>query len=146
MQRPKPSHRDAPARHGTSFRCIGCGLDVPMQASGTAHRNHCPHCLTSRHVDRVPGDRAAGCGGRMEPISVTVRGAGEWVIIHRCRACGTLGANRCAGDDNPLALLRIVLRPISASSVLLDGERPPPERSSLPLRKVLSVGSEGRSD
>ncbi|GES36765.1 hypothetical protein RAJCM14343_2018 [Rhodococcus aetherivorans] len=69
----------------------------------------------------MPGDRAAGCGGRMEPISVTVRGGGEWVIIHRCRTCGTLDANRCAGDDNPLALVRIVLRPISASGVLLDG-------------------------
>ncbi|WP_260502275.1 RNHCP domain-containing protein [Rhodococcus aetherivorans] len=43
------------------------------------------------------------------------------MIIHRCRTCGTLDANRCAGDDNPLALVRIVLRPISASGGLLDG-------------------------
>ncbi|WP_280417716.1 RNHCP domain-containing protein [Nocardia carnea] len=113
-QRPKPVHRDGPARRGTSFRCLGCGVDVSMQAPGTAHRNHCPICLCSRHVDRrIPGDRAAGCGGRMDAISITVRGSGEWVIIHRCAVCGVMGANRSAGDDNPLALVRIAVRPIS---------------------------------
>lgn len=113
-QRAKPVHRDGPARRGTSFRCLGCGVDVAMQAPGTAHRNHCPICLCSRHVDRrIPGDRAADCGGRMDAISISVRGAGEWVIIHRCSACGVMGANRSAGDDNPLALVRIAVRPIA---------------------------------
>ncbi|MFI9533711.1 RNHCP domain-containing protein [Nocardia fusca] len=113
-QRAKPVHRDGPARRGTSFRCLGCRSEVSMQAPGTAHRNHCPTCLASRHVDRkIPGDRAAACGGRMDAISISVRGAGEWVIIHRCSACGAMGANRSAGDDNPLALVRIAVRPIS---------------------------------
>ncbi len=49
----------------------------------------------------------------MDAISISVRGTGEWVIIHRCSACGTMGANRSAGDDNPLALVRIAVRPIS---------------------------------
>ncbi|ORM08277.1 hypothetical protein A5N77_21680 [Prescottella equi] len=93
---------------------MGCGLDVPMWAPGTAHRNHCPTCLCSRHVDRtVPGDRASSCGGRMDPISISVRGGGEWLIVHRCGACGAMGVNRTAGDDNPLALLRIAVRPLS---------------------------------
>ncbi|AVP71211.1 RNHCP domain protein [Prescottella equi] len=113
-QRAKPVHRDGPARRGTSFRCLGCGLDVPMWAPGTAHRNHCPTCLCSRHVDRtVPGDRASSCGGRMDPISISVRGGGEWLIVHRCGACGAMGVNRTAGDDNPLALVRIAVRPLS---------------------------------
>jgi hypothetical protein len=44
-------------RRGTStFRCRNCGLDVGTTAPGTAHRNHCPSCLWSRHVDDVPGD------------------------------------------------------------------------------------------
>jgi len=49
----------------------------------------------------------------MDPISISVRGGGEWVIIHRCSACGAMGANRTAGDDNPLALVRIAVRPLS---------------------------------
>jgi len=84
-----------------------------MQAPGTSHRNHCPNCLTSRHVDeRRPGDRAADCGARMEPIAVAVRGDGEWILIHRCTGCDALSANRTAGDDNPLLLVRTAVRPL----------------------------------
>jgi len=49
----------------------------------------------------------------MDPISISVRGSGEWVIIHRCSACGAVGANRVAGDDNPLSLVRLAVRPLS---------------------------------
>lgn len=110
-QRRKEGRRGEPRE---AFRCVGCRLDVPMDAPGTAHRNHCPHCLTSLHLDhRVPGDRRAGCRGRMAALSVTVRGDGEWLIIHCCESCGVLSANRIAGDDNALALLRIAVRPLS---------------------------------
>ncbi|TMR92258.1 RNHCP domain-containing protein [Nonomuraea basaltis] len=112
-QRRKKAHQREP---GDAFRCAGCRLDVPMSAPGTAHRNHCPHCLTSLHVDhRIPGDRQAGCRGRMAALSVTVRQDGEWLIIHHCQSCGGLSANRIAGDDNALALLRIAIRPLSDS-------------------------------
>ncbi|MGQ0824424.1 MAG: RNHCP domain-containing protein [Actinomycetota bacterium] len=100
-------------RSPSSFRCRHCGLDVSLDAPGTAHRNHCPNCLWSRHVDDRPGDRAAECGASMEPIAISVRGDGEWVLIHRCTACDSLHANRSAGDDNPLPLLRIAVRPIA---------------------------------
>ena len=74
-----------------------------MAAPGTEHRNHCPNCLWSLHVDDdVPGDRAADCGGSMEPIGVSVRDDGEWALVHRCTACSTVHVNRIAGDDNPL--------------------------------------------
>ena len=96
-----------------SFRCHHCGLDVPAQAPGTAHRNHCPNCLWSRHVDNRPGDRAADCGASMEPVAIAVRGGGEWVIVHRCRGCDTAHLNRSAGDDSPLLLLRLALRPLA---------------------------------
>ncbi|MEU8521644.1 RNHCP domain-containing protein [Streptomyces sp. NBC_01216] len=99
---------------GDAFRCAGCRLDVPLAAPGTAHRNHCPHCLASLHVDRnVPGDRAATCRGRMTALSVAVRADGEWMIIHHCLSCGELSANRIAGDDNPLALIRLAVRPLT---------------------------------
>ncbi|GGT35474.1 hypothetical protein GCM10010207_39500 [Streptomyces atratus] len=87
---------------------------MPLTAPGTAHRNHCPHCLTSLHVDqRIPGDRASGCRGRMTALSLSVRQDGEWLIIHECLTCGELSANRIAGDDNALALLRMAVRPLS---------------------------------
>jgi RNHCP domain len=84
-----------------------------IDALGTAHRNHCPYCLWSRHLDNTPGDRGADCGASMEPIAVSVRGDGEWVLVHRCTACEMLHLNRIAGDDNPLALLRMVTRPLA---------------------------------
>jgi hypothetical protein len=91
-----------------------CRLDVSMDAPGTQHRNHCPNCLWSRHLDtRVPGDRAADCGGSVEPIAVCVRGDGEWALVHRCTGCATVHVNRIAGDDNPLMLIRLAVRPLA---------------------------------
>jgi hypothetical protein len=105
--------RDRRAQQG-SFRCGHCRLDVSLRAGGTAHRNHCPNCLWSRHLDDdAPGDRAAECGSLMEPIAITVRGGGEWVLVHRCRGCGEVHLNRSAGDDNPLALMRLAVLPLA---------------------------------
>ncbi len=95
------------------FACVHCGQPVVPETYGTAHRNHCPWCLWSRHLDETPGDRAASCGGAMEPIAVWVRQGGEWAIIHRCRKCGELHSNRIAGDDNELALVSLAVRAIS---------------------------------
>jgi hypothetical protein len=98
----------------SSFRCRNCRLDVPTHALGSAHRNHCPNCLWSRHLDDdSPGDRAADCGSLMEPIAISVRGDGEWVLVHRCTGCDELHLNRTAADDNPLMLLRLAVRPLA---------------------------------
>jgi len=99
-------------RRSDTFRCKRCRLDVPLQAPGTRHRNHCPSCLWSRHLDEAPGDRAAGCAGSMEPIAVTVQRDGEWSLVHRC-TCGHVRLNRVAGDDNPLTLMQIAVRPLA---------------------------------
>lgn len=118
-----------------SFTCKACGHLVTPEEAGTQHRNHCPNCLSSLHVDNEPGDRAADCGGVMEPISVWVRNNGEWAIIHRCKRCGALSSNRVAADDNPLKLMSIALRPLAEPpfpierikelSDLLAGEQDP---------------------
>jgi len=107
--------RRARGAHGDpgTFRCGHCRLDVSLEAVGTAHRNHCPNCLWSRHVDDSPGDRAAECGSLMEPIAITVRGDGEWVLVHRCGGCEELHLNRTAGDDNPLMLVRLAVLPLA---------------------------------
>lgn len=95
------------------FICKSCGHIVPLNVSGTRNRNHCPKCLMSIHLDNVPGDREANCGGIMEPISVWVRDNGEWAIIHRCRICGKISSNRIAADDNIVKLLSIAVKPLS---------------------------------
>ncbi|GAA4669737.1 hypothetical protein GCM10023347_24390 [Streptomyces chumphonensis] len=112
-QRHKDVLHGAGGHRADAFRCVHCRLEVSLTAPGTVHRNHCPHCLTSRHVDRrVPGDRASDCRGRMEPLALSTRPDGEWMIVHRCLSCGELGVNRIAGDDNALALVRMALRPL----------------------------------
>ena len=107
-------------RRAETFRCIHCRLDVPLAAAGTAHRNHCPNCLWSRHLDVDPGDRGSDCQASMEPIAITVRKDGEWILIHRCQGCGTLASNRTAGDDNPLLLVRIAVKPLAQPPFPLD--------------------------
>lgn len=81
------------------------------------HRNHCPNCLSSVHVDEKLGDRASDCHGVMEPIAVWVRKSGEWVIIHRCRICGKLSSNRIATDDNPMKLMAIAMCPYGSETI-----------------------------
>lgn len=95
------------------FRCLFCSSSVVPPSTGSQHRNHCPYCLWSLHVDDQPGDRMANCRGLMEPVAVWVRAKGEWALVHRCQACGSLKSNRIAADDNQLALLSIAVRPLA---------------------------------
>ena len=110
-------------RHHTSnecFTCKVCGRLVVPEGAGSEHRNHCPNCLSSQHVDDEPGDRMADCGGVMEPIGVWVKKGGEWAIIHRCKSCGHLSVNRSAADDNPLKLMSVALKPLSSPPFPLE--------------------------
>lgn len=95
-----------------SFECRVCGRLVVPENAGSSHRNHCPNCLSSMHLDIEPGDRAAECGGIMDSVAVWVRKNGEWAIIHRCRRCGAFSSNRTAADDNPMKLMSIAMRPL----------------------------------
>lgn len=98
---------------GEAFVCRVCGRTVTPEQTGSRHRNHCPHCLSSLHLDDQPGDRAAHCGGVMDAIGIWVRRNGEWAIIHRCRTCGHLSSNRSAADDNPYLLMSLAVRPLA---------------------------------
>ena len=71
-------------------------------------------------MDIEPGDRESDCGGIMEPVAVWVRRGGEWAIIHRCKRCGALSSNRVAADDNPMKLMSIAMRPLSAPPFPLE--------------------------
>jgi hypothetical protein len=112
------SHRSRPDEQ--EFTCIHCKHRIDARTHGTRHRNHCPACLWSRHLDEQPGDRACPCRQPMEPISIEVRRDGEWAIVHRCRGCGVLRTNRIAGDDHTMTLLGLALRPIANPAFPLD--------------------------
>ena len=62
-------------------------------------RDHCPYCLRSLHVDDVPGDRAAGCGGILDPVDLRLEGRAGVVIEYRCRRCGLTHRNRAHPED-----------------------------------------------
>jgi hypothetical protein len=97
-----------------TFTCKVCGRTVIPEGAGTGHRNHCPNCLSSLHVDDEPGDRKSNCGGIMEPVAVWVKKSGEWAIIHRCCRCGKVSPNRVAADDNPMKLMSIAMKPLTS--------------------------------
>lgn len=77
------------------FICEHCGGHV----KGDGYTNHCPKCLWSKHVDIDPGDRAAECGGMMEPISC-VREGDNWMLSQKCIVCGHTRRNMLHADDH----------------------------------------------
>ncbi len=77
------------------FTCEHCGTKV----HGNGYTNHCPNCLWSKHVDINPGDRAADCGGLMEPIAVEMKN-GEYILTQKCTKCGHIRRNKVCDDDN----------------------------------------------
>lgn len=112
---------DQPAftRRREDFTCLRCGTVV----CGTGYTNHCPRCLWSRHVDVNPGDRAAACGGAMEPVGALSEAA-QVVLVQRCVECGHTRRNRTAADDDRDAVLALFGRPVPDST----GRALPPSR------------------
>ncbi|MEK7557331.1 MAG: RNHCP domain-containing protein [Patescibacteria group bacterium] len=69
------------------FTCESCHAQVGP-AKGT-FRNHCPQCLTSKHVDdALPGDRASTCGGCMKLVRIEGTDPDNLDLIHQCVAWG----------------------------------------------------------
>jgi DNA-directed RNA polymerase subunit RPC12/RpoP len=91
----------------SSFTCSNCHREVSYKAPGTKNRNHCPYCLFSLHVDDEIGDRAANCGGLMEPVAKIYKNDGEEVLVHRCIKCAEIRKNRIAGDDSFALLAKL---------------------------------------
>jgi len=102
-----------------NFECGNCGQKVSSsEFMGTEHRNHCPFCLWSKHVDlNKSGDRKSECKSLMKPIGLTFKQEGfdkygkprrgELMIIHKCTGCGEISINRIAGDDSPESVLKV---------------------------------------
>lgn len=82
------------------FVCEKCGASVEPLAHGS-YRNHCPHCLASKHVDENgPGDRASLCLGLMPAQGLEHDGKKGWMIVHCCLVCGKRILNKAAPDDD----------------------------------------------
>lgn len=89
------------------FVCEQCG----RQVRGNGYTNHCPQCLWSKHVDVNPGDRAATCGGLMEPVAAIAR-ADEVIVTQQCTRCGRLWRNKAAPNDRRETLLSLFGKPV----------------------------------
>ena len=101
------------------FSCLHCGQRVSADrlVSGVNHRNHCPCCLWSKHVDlHESGDRLAACKGPMRPVGLTHKRRhkkyateqfGELMLVHHCTGCGALSINRLAADDRPAVVVDV---------------------------------------
>lgn len=87
------------------FICDVCHTKV----IGNGYTNHCPHCLSSKHVDINPGDRLSACHGIMYPVGLEIKNGAEW-IIHRCSVCGFIRKNKVALNDNRKAVIELSVR------------------------------------
>lgn len=79
------------------FICEECGMNV--KELGYTARDHCPHCLYSKHVDINPGDRQNECKGLLEPIAIE-KYNNTYKIIYRCKRCRQTHKNIMAKDDD----------------------------------------------
>jgi DNA-directed RNA polymerase subunit RPC12/RpoP len=92
-----------------SFVCEVCNTEVsPLKVTA---RNHCPHCLYSKHVDNNPGDRMCNCHGLLKPIGL-VKHKDTYKIIFKCQKCGEIKKNITAKDDNINKIIELSSMPI----------------------------------
>ncbi len=129
----RPLHKHALQRLNSfgDFICMNCRNSVSSEGllSGVHHRNHCPYCLSSRHLDLFKaGDRLSACKARMQPLALTLKRTskkysgehrGEIMLVHQCEGCGKISINRIAADDNVEVLLEIFESSCSMKS--MDG-------------------------
>jgi DNA-directed RNA polymerase subunit RPC12/RpoP len=126
------------------FKCTRCGhliLTHPMLA-GVNNRNHCPHCLWSRHMDLwEAGDRLSACKAPMRPIGLTLKrrykkypgASGELMLVHQCTVCKRVSINRIAADDDAEGILAVYRDAI---------ESPPPISLTLSAQGITLLGRE----
>ena len=86
------------------FICEHCHKEVD-KLNYTA-RDHCNHCLYSKHVDINPGDRENKCKGLLVPINVE-KYRDTYKIVYKCEKCGEIHKNIMASDDNYEEILEI---------------------------------------
>ncbi|MBO5376639.1 MAG: RNHCP domain-containing protein [Bacilli bacterium] len=89
-----------------NFICEVCGNEV-IKLNYTA-RDHCNHCLCSKHLDINPGDRQSLCKGILEPVSIEKGNKDKYKIVYKCKTCEMIKRNVMADDDNFEKMLEIM--------------------------------------
>lgn len=89
-----------------NFVCESCGFEV----TGDGYTDHCPKCLWGKHVDdKIPGDRASECRGRMEPVETKFKISNfQFLIKYRCTKCGHEFQVRSSESDDKEELMKLV--------------------------------------
>jgi DNA-directed RNA polymerase subunit RPC12/RpoP len=88
------------------FICENCGAKV--EPLGYTARDHCPHCLYSKHVDINPGDRQNECHGLLKPIGIE-KFKNTYKIIYKCEKCCMLHKNIVASDDDMNKIIKLTV-------------------------------------
>jgi DNA-directed RNA polymerase subunit RPC12/RpoP len=88
------------------FICEVCGKEV--NKLGYTARDHCPYCLSSKHVDINPGDRLCDCKGILKPIEIEKGKKDTYKIVYKCLKCGMIKRNIAAKDDDFDKILEIM--------------------------------------
>ena len=91
------------------FKCEVC--DKEVKPLGYSSRDHCPYCLSSKHVDINPGDRLEVCRGILKPVAIE-KFKDNYKIIYKCEKCGKIRKNIMAKDDDFDMILTIMANPI----------------------------------
>ena len=97
-------------KNDEGFICENCGNKV--EKLGYTSRDHCPKCLCSKHVDKMPGDRQEECHGILRPIKVELNSKKGYVMIYKCDKCGEIRKNKSAEDDNMDLLIKLTAEEI----------------------------------
>lgn len=86
------------------FICENCGKYV--EKLNITARDHCPFCLYSKHVDKMPGDRQNSCKGLLKPVSIE-KFKDSYKIIYECQKCHENHKNKMAFDDDINKIIEI---------------------------------------
>lgn len=89
-------------RKKEDFVCEVCHTFV----TGNGYTDHCPECLSSKHVDINPGDRASDCGSIMLAERLE-HDHGKDYITYRCLKCGYKHRNKVGPNDSINAIIAL---------------------------------------
>lgn len=92
-----------------NFKCEVCGNEV--KKLGYTARDHCPNCLSSKHVDNNPGDRSSNCHGILKPIAIETSKKDNYKVVYKCNKCSIIKRNKVANDDNMNLIIQIMSSP-----------------------------------
>ena len=87
-----------------NFICEVCNKEV--EKLGVTARDHCPYCLSSKHLDINPGDRLNSCHGLLKPIEIE-KFKNTYKIVYECEKCKEKHKNIIANDDDMEEIIKV---------------------------------------